>query len=47
VVVYVKAGENTLQLKGSGVADRHGLTVDNVILKRDGTNKNIVVNGGF
>ena len=47
IVVYVKPGQNKLQIEGAGVEDSYGLTVDNVILKRDGTNTNIVVNGNF
>lgn len=47
IVVYVKPGQNKLQIEGAGVLDSYGLTVDNVQLKRDGTNVNIVVNGNF
>ena len=47
IVVYIKKGQNKLQIEGAGVQDSYGLTVDNVILKRDGTTTNIVVNGNF
>ena len=36
-----------LQLRGEGIADSYGLTVDNVELVRQGTSQNIVVNGDF
>ena len=45
--VYVDVGENSLKFQGSGCSDSYGLTIDNVRLVRQGTNVNIVVNGGF
>ena len=36
-----------LEIKGKGKADSFGLTIDNVKLVKDGSNKNLVVNGGF
>lgn len=36
-----------LEIKGKGKADSYGLTIDNVRLVRDGTNKNLVINGDF
>lgn len=47
LVVYVQQGQNKLQFEGAGQSNSYGLTIDNVILKRDGTLVNIVVNGGF
>lgn len=45
--VYVNAGENKLQFEGIGHNNFQGLGIDNVILVRDGTISNIVVNGDF
>jgi hypothetical protein len=36
-----------LEIKGRGKADSYGLTIDNVKLIKDGTTRNLVVNGGF
>ncbi len=36
-----------LQIRGKGVADGHGLTIDDVSLIKDGTDKNLVANSGF
>jgi len=36
-----------LQIRGKGVADGYGLTIDDVSLSKDGTDKNLVVNSGF
>ncbi len=32
-----RKGENVLQIRGKGVADGHGLTIDDVSLNKDGT----------
>ena len=45
--MYANEGENVLQLRGAGVSDGFGLTVDNVKLVKEGTTQNLVVNGGF
>ena len=45
--VYANEGENILQLRGAGISDNAGLTVDNVKLVKEGTTQNLVVNGGF
>jgi hypothetical protein len=45
--VEVVAGENILRFEGDGKEDSYGLTIDNVKLIKDGTEDNIVVNGGF
>ncbi len=45
--VYANEGENTLQLRGAGISDNFGLTVDNIKLVKEGTTQNLVVNGGF
>ena len=34
-------------MRGEGISDTFGLNVDNVKLVRQGTSRNIVVNGGF
>lgn len=47
IEVVVLPGENRLQIEGAGYSDRKGLVIDNVKLKRDGTNINIIVNSGF
>ena len=47
VDVYVKGGENKLQIEGAGKSDGKGITIDNVRLVRYNTATNIVVNGGF
>lgn len=36
-----------LEIKGKGITDSFGLTIDNVMLVKDGTKKNLVINGGF
>ena len=36
-----------LQLRGAGNSDVQGLTVDNIVLVKDGSSQNLVVNGGF
>ena len=45
--VNVNSGENKLQFEGIGYNPYLGLGIDNVILVRDGTMTNIVVNGDF
>ncbi|MCB0368719.1 MAG: hypothetical protein KDD45_04545 [Bdellovibrionales bacterium] len=47
IEVLVIAGDNSLQIEGTGLSNSYGLTVDNVKLVREGTLTNIVVNGGF
>jgi predicted nucleic acid-binding Zn-ribbon protein len=46
-IVEITSGTNTLRLEGAGTPDSDGLTIDNVQLKRNGVNVNIVVNGDF
>ena len=38
---------NVLKFEGAGKKDGFGLTIDNVKLHQDGSEKNIVINGGF
>jgi len=38
---------NSILIKGTGISDGYGLTIDNVNLHRLGENKNYIVNGGF
>lgn len=45
--VEVLEGENVLEFAGAGKSDKLGLTIDDVRLIKVGTEKNIVVNGGF
>jgi len=45
--VIAKKGANSVKFQGSGVSDSYGLTIDNVELVRRGTDKNLLVNGGF
>ena len=47
VDVFVKGGENKLQIEGAGKSNSFGITIDNVRLVRYNTATNIVVNGGF
>lgn len=47
VNVYANDGENILQLRGAGISDSFGMTVDNIKLVKEGTIRNLVVNGGF
>ena len=42
-----EAGAHKLQIRGEGGSDSYGLIIDNVRLVKNGTNTNIVVNGGF
>ncbi len=37
VNVYAKEGDNFLQLRGAGISDAYGLTVDNIRLVKEGT----------
>ena len=46
-VVKGKVGENKLTIGGTGDSDSYGLVIDDVELKKVGTNINIVVNGNF
>ena len=36
-----------IEIKGKGIVDSYGLTIDDVKLVKDGTVKDLVVNGGF
>ena len=47
VDVFVKGGENKLQIEGAGKSNSYGITIDNVRLVRYNTATNIVVNGDF
>ncbi len=47
VKVYAKEGQNILQLRGKGISDSNGVTVDNIRLVKDGSIQNLILNGGF